>query len=161
MKKILFILTPIIVVLVFILLTRVNKSSDVKTSTEGSLSNFQNAEGSGWVSESQSKDRYRTYKQSSLEEDVDKKRVLYFYANWCSTCRPVDGEFNRRESEIPEDVIIIRINYNDSDTDDAERALANKYAITYQHTFVEIDENGEVTKKWNGGGLSELLENLN
>jgi hypothetical protein len=57
-------------------------------------------------------------------------------------------------------VTIIRVNYNDSDTDPAEEALADEYGVTYQHTFVQIDENGNEVAKWNGGEIEELLERI-
>lgn len=57
-------------------------------------------------------------------------------------------------------MVIFRVNYNDPETDDQEKELAKKYEITYQHTFVQVDEGGNVITKWNGGGLTELLENL-
>lgn len=103
---------------------------------------------------------YLPYSPSVLASQAGTKRVLYFYANWCPTCRPVDAELTQRSGEIPPGVTIIRVNYNDTDTDEEEKALAAKYAITYQHTFVQIDENGNALATWNGGGLSELAANL-
>lgn len=88
------------------------------------------------------------------------RRILFFYANWCPTCRPINIELQDRISEIPDDLTIIRVNYNDTDTDKEEEALANEYQITYQHTFVQIDEKGEALKRWNGGGLDEILSRI-
>ena len=85
---------------------------------------------------------------------------MYFYANWCPICRPADAEFKANQGRIPEGVVVIRINYNDSDTDSEEEGLAQEYGITYQHTFVEIDSSGQEVQKWNGGGVEELLERL-
>ena len=103
---------------------------------------------------------YVPFSQGVIEMHATSKRVLYFYANWCPTCRPVDAEFQARESQIPEGVVVIRVNYNDSDTDAAEKVLATQYGITYQHTFVQIDEQGNAVKTWNGGGLAELKQNI-
>ena len=105
--------------------------------------------------------KYMVYSASTLAENADKKRVLYFYANWCPICRPVDAEFKARSDEIPENTVVIRINYNDSDTDSAEEALAEKYGIIYQHTFVLLDENGNELAKWNSGGIDELIKQVN
>ncbi|OGM04142.1 hypothetical protein A2715_04050 [Candidatus Woesebacteria bacterium RIFCSPHIGHO2_01_FULL_39_32] len=105
-------------------------------------------------------DRYIEYSPEVLASNKDKKRVLYFYANWCPTCRPADADFKANESQIPEDVVLIRVNYNDSDTDSEEEQLATQYGITYQHTFVQIDESGNEVTKWNGGQIEELLERL-
>ena len=35
--------------------------------------------------------RYVEYSQTALSQAVDTRRVLYFYANWCPTCRPADA----------------------------------------------------------------------
>lgn len=105
-------------------------------------------------------DRYIPYSLAQLTTMSNKKRVLYFYANWCPICRPIDEEFRQKMSQIPENVVVIRVNYNDSDTDAEEKDLAKKYGITYQHTFVQIDAQGNKIAIWNGGGLTELLANI-
>lgn len=104
--------------------------------------------------------RYIEYSKANLENNSGKRRVLYFYANWCPTCRPADENFRQNEARIPEGVVLIRTNYNDTDTDDEEKTLAGKYGVTYQHTFVQIDEGGNEVTKWNGGSIDELLSNI-
>lgn len=105
-------------------------------------------------------DRYVEYSEGVLDENQNIRRVLFFYASWCPTCRPADANFKQNVGKIPEDVSLIRVNYNDPQTDDFEKALAQKYNVTYQHTFVHIDSNGNELTKWNGGQIDELLENL-
>jgi len=104
--------------------------------------------------------KYIKYSKSTLSQYANQKRVLFFYANWCPTCKPINEELTNNSGSIPDGVVVIRVNYNDDETDKDEEALAKKYAITYQHTFVQIDENGEVVERWNGGGLNEIIENL-
>lgn len=104
--------------------------------------------------------RYLPYSSSALDQNQDSRRVLFFYATWCPTCRPIDKLLSENQSKLPTDVFVIRVNYNDPDTDDSEKELARKYAVTYQHTFVQIDSAGQEVAKWNGGGLTELLANL-
>ncbi|OGK33137.1 hypothetical protein A3E10_01040 [Candidatus Roizmanbacteria bacterium RIFCSPHIGHO2_12_FULL_37_23] len=105
-------------------------------------------------------EQYVEYSQAELEKASQKRRVLFFYANWCPTCRPADESFNENQANIPEDVVVIRVNYNDSDTDQAEKDLARKYGIGYQHTFVQIDSEGNQVAIWNGGEFDEMMENL-
>lgn len=102
---------------------------------------------------------YIEYSKSELESSSG-RRVLYFYANWCPSCKVTNKDFLANPNKIPEDVVIIRTNYNDSDTDQEEKDLAKKYGITYQHTFVQIDQNGNEVTKWNGGKIDELLKNI-
>lgn len=104
--------------------------------------------------------RYIEYSKTALDQAASNRRVLYFYANWCPTCRPADADFTANSSKIPSDVTVIRVNYNDTDTDQEEKDLAKKYAITYQHTFVQIDGQGKEVTKWNGGQINELLSNI-
>lgn len=101
---------------------------------------------------------YVEFAQNSFEEVSSDGQVLYFYANWCPTCRAADPEFQESSANLP--VKVVRVNYNDSDTDEAEEALADKYNITYQHTFVQLDENGREVTRWNGGSVEELNENI-
>lgn len=105
-------------------------------------------------------DRYLAYSPQVWADTADTKRVLFFYANWCPTCKPANEDFQTNQSQIPDDVTVIRVNYDDNQTDAAEKALAQNYDITYQHTFVQLDENNQVVTRWNGGQLKELLANL-
>lgn len=131
---------------------QMNDTSDTVTQDENQSDNNSSPQaGAG---------RYVVYQDGVLEQHADNKRVLFFYANWCPTCIPVDKVFMNQESQIPEGISVIRINYNDTETDKEEKDLAKKYGITYQHTFVQIDSDGNEVTKWNGGAMSELLENI-
>lgn len=104
--------------------------------------------------------RYVPYSKEALDSAESTRRILFFYANWCPTCIPTNADFEKNVAMIPKDVTVIRVNYNDPDTDAEEKALATKYGITYQHTFVQIDKDGKVVTKWNGGMTSDLLEKI-
>ena len=104
--------------------------------------------------------RYVEYSKGVLDGSANKRRVLYFYANWCPTCKPANEDFTKNSNKIPEDMVVIRVNYNDTNTDQEEKDLAKKYAITYQHTFVQIDGLGKEVTKWNGGKTDDLLTNI-
>ena len=79
--------------------------------------------------------RYVTYSKTVYDEASSQRRVLYFYANWCPSCKVANEDFTANPNKIPEDVVVIRTNYNDTDTDQEEKDLAKKYAVTYQHTY--------------------------
>lgn len=112
------------------------------------------------VMEKDSNPRYVEYSKTVLDSASEGRRVLYFYANWCPTCRPADNNFKENTTKIPRDVILIRVNYNDSETSEEEKDLAKKYGVTYQHTFVQIDKDGKEVAKWNGGQIENLMANL-
>jgi len=104
--------------------------------------------------------RYVEYSKAVLDQSADKRRVLYFYATWCPSCKAANEDFTANPNKIPEDVVVIRTNYNDQNTDQEEKDLAKKYGITYQHTFVQIDGQGKEVTKWNGGKTDELLAKI-
>jgi len=104
--------------------------------------------------------RYVEYSKLALDEASTTRKVLFFYASWCPTCRPADASFKENESKIPQDLTLIRVNYNDPETDQEEKDLAKKYGVTYQHTYVQIDTAGKEIAKWNGGKIDELLNNI-
>jgi len=79
--------------------------------------------------------------------------VLFFFASWCPTCRSAREEFNKRQSEF-KNINMILVDYDNS------KDLQKKYGVTYQHTFVQIDKNGEAITKWNGGDVKKLLSNV-
>jgi thiol-disulfide isomerase/thioredoxin len=84
----------------------------------------------------------------------DQRRVLFFYASWCPTCRPLHREISENTNQIPDDVVIFRTDY------DTSTELKQKYGVTYQHTFVQVDREGEKLKIWNGGDMASLLDSI-
>lgn len=95
---------------------------------------------------------YIPYDKSSLTAEDN---IIFFHAAWCPTCRGLDSAINSDLDSIPADLTILKANY------DTETELKQKYGVTYQHTLVQVDENGEMIKKWNGSrNISELLAEL-
>ncbi len=70
--------------------------------------------------------------------------VLFFRASWCPTCKAVDADIKANLSKIPSSLSILDVNYDNS------TELKKKYGVTYQHTFVQVDKNGNLIKKWSG-----------
>jgi len=70
--------------------------------------------------------------------------VLFFRASWCPSCRAVDADIKANLKTIPASLTILDVNYDNS----AE--LKKKYGVTYQHTFVQVDAQGNLIKKWSG-----------
>ena len=81
--------------------------------------------------------------------------VLFFRASWCPTCRAVDADIKVNLSKIPGSLAILDVNYDNS------TALKQKYGVTYQHTFVQVDKDGNLIKKWSGSPtLSALVAEI-
>lgn len=97
--------------------------------------------------------RYVSYDPQRFAQLAHQRRVLFFRASWCSTCAEADKELSAQSAEIPSNITVFEVDY------DREKELKQKYAVVNQHTFVQVDNNGELVALWNGGGLEELLAN--
>lgn len=83
--------------------------------------------------------------EKALKED--KIIVLNFYANWCPICRAEEPAIHEGFNSLTSDKVIgFRVNYNDSDTDADEKALAKQFKITYQHTKVILKNRQEFSR---------------
>ena len=99
------------------------------------------------------------YKDYSVEitnaaQAAGSKVVLFFYAPWCPFCRAADADFQAHGDKIPVGVTVLKTSY------DNETALKQKYGVTYQHTFVQIDNNGNLVTKWISGDTDQLAKNI-
>lgn len=97
---------------------------------------------------------YTTYSADAYESAKQQKRVLYFHATWCPDCRVINAEFEADQNKIPANVTVLKTDY------DTETALKQKYGVTYQHTFVQVDADGNAIEKWNGGGIDQLIKRI-
>ncbi len=99
---------------------------------------------------------YEVYSPEKVQENSDKNVVLFFKADWCPSCRALDGDIKNNLKEIPEDLVILELNY------DKETELKKKYGVTTQHTLVLVDSEGNMIDKWSGGNrLVSVVEKIN
>lgn len=82
--------------------------------------------------------------QASAADYSGTKVVLFFNASWCSTCKVARDNFEASLNEIPGDMTIVEVDFDDS------QDLRSTYGVTIQHTFVQIDTDGGSLKKWSG-----------
>lgn len=93
---------------------------------------------------------YEAYAPEKLARADRGDVVLFFHASWCPTCRAADK--NITESGVPAGITILKANY------DTETALRKKYGITSQHTFVQVDSEGNLLKKWGGSSTVAQIQ---
>jgi len=93
-------------------------------------------------------DKVKAYSPATLASSTenDGRAVVFFHAGWCPTCKESDAKFQANPEEIPEDVTILKADY------DTEIDLKKKYNVVAQDTFVQVDANGDEVTKWNSGG---------
>ena len=94
---------------------------------------------------------YEAYSEDKLSRAEDGTVVLAFLAEWCKSCRAVEKSINDQLDEIPAGLSILKLDY------DKETALKKKYGVTTQHSFVKVDAEGNMIKKWSGGNTLESV----
>lgn len=75
--------------------------------------------------------------------------VLFFHASWCPSCKALDNSIS--SNTVPDGLTIFKVNY------DKENDLRKKYGVTYQHTLVQVDANGNLIQKWSGGNTLDSV----
>ncbi len=88
------------------------------------------------------KGSYTAYDQSKLANAEKGDVVIFFHAGWCPKCQESDKNFNA--SATPDGLTLLKIDYDNS------TELKQKYGVTIQHTYVQVDKNGNEIKQWSG-----------
>ena len=83
---------------------------------------------------------YLNYSEERLENSSKNNIVLFFHADWCSTCKNFEEQV--LTEKIPEDILILKVNY------DKESDLRRKYNIVTQTSFVLVDSDWKLKKRW-------------
>ena len=104
--------------------------------------------------------RYVEYSKDIFDVVEAQKKVLFFYSMSCETCKQADVEFMENSAKIPNGVVVVRMNYEDENTDNMEKAYAGLHGVVKPHTFIQIDSKGLLVTRWEGGQLNELLKNI-
>ena len=128
--------------------SQANSSSDAMSSAKSSSSATSHSD-----SASQSYITYDQY-QASKDKYADSKVVLFFNAKWCPACRAINEALTSDPGKIPAKTTLVSVDY-DQHTD-----LRQRYGVTTQHTFVQIDTNGEKTRQWVSTSVDALLKEL-
>lgn len=95
---------------------------------------------------------YTGYSQTNL---TDGTNVIFFAASWCPTCNALDDDISENLSDIPGGVTILKADF------DKETSLKADYEVRTQHTLVQVDQDGNMIKKWVGGNtLGSILAQI-
>jgi thioredoxin 1 len=75
--------------------------------------------------------------------------VLFFNASWCPTCK---ATVDSLEAEgTPAGLTVVGVDF------DAATDLRQQYGVTVQHTFVQVDEQGNELAKFTGAPTGEAI----
>lgn len=137
---------------------KMDKNGDAMMENEGGTMMEENND-EGMESGEMMMEKEGAYKDYSPElvktEQVGgQKVVLFFHATWCPFCQAADADFRAHTDKIPAGVTVLKTDY------DTEKELKQKYAVTYQHTFVQIDSEGNQVTKWISGDTELLAKNV-
>jgi thiol-disulfide isomerase/thioredoxin len=66
--------------------------------------------------------------------------LLFFHASWCPQCRSIETDI--LADGVPAGVTVIKVDY------DSHQDLRQKYGVTLQTTFVEVDSAGEALQTY-------------
>ena len=77
---------------------------------------------------------YVEYSAAAISE-AEGRTFLFFHAPWCSQCGEIEKDIVAEG--VPEGVSIVKVDY------DSHQDLRQKYGVTLQTTFVEVDSDGK------------------
>lgn len=81
----------------------------------------------------------------------NEKFVVFFYADWCSTCRKWEKGLQENIATLPEGTLILKADY------DIEKDLAKELGVTSQSTAVFFNMDGTVAEM----SIDPSIEKLN
>lgn len=149
MNKLLIIFITVIVLGFGAIIIFNNQNKTTIPSEENTTSEGRKIEGySGKVLAGNSSS-FLEFNKDDYEKALVSGKIIFldFYANWCPICRDEAPNLKAGFDSLTTDKIVgFRVNYNDSETDEDEKALASQFKIPYQHTKVIIKNGKEVGK---------------
>jgi len=93
--------------------------------------------------------KYYEWNKTKFDKAINEGKTVYleFTANWCAICQKQMLHLKAGFEELNDpNVVGFDIHYNDDQTTDEHRALAQQYQIAYQHSKIVI-KNGKVVLK--------------
>jgi thiol-disulfide isomerase/thioredoxin len=81
--------------------------------------------------------------------------AYFFAATWCPNCQAAYKDLERNFRKMPEGMTLVLVNF------DKTPDLKSRYAVTIQHTFIQINEKGEKVKAWVGSNtVSDIVKRI-
>ncbi|MCR4368871.1 MAG: thioredoxin family protein [archaeon] len=117
--------------------------------------------GDSMEGEAMAKNEYKRYSKAQFDATIAQGRpiMLEFYADWCPNCaqqKPVNEEAFAG-GKMPQNSVGFFVHYKDTSENDEDRDAARMHGITYQHTRIFIDAQGNTVSKKTGYSSEEQL----
>lgn len=93
---------------------------------------------------------YVEYSLEAFDQAKDQKRILFFSASWCPSCRASAKVL--KAASLPTDVKIFEVDYDNSSD------LKKKYGVVRQDSFVQVDQDGNKIAEWSGNAKNILKQ---
>jgi thiol:disulfide interchange protein len=93
--------------------------------------------------------KYISYSKEIFEK-TEGKKILFFHADWCATCKAWKSMILQNEEELPKETKIFIADF------DVETDVKQKYGVTMQSTTLFF-ENDVVVKEQSDPPLSEVI----
>lgn len=136
--------------------TKTDKDEDTKNSSESNATDNKSDDEKESASQAETSSEYITLADFDADKSKydDYRKVYFFHASWCPTCKGIDDGLNSDLAALPKDTVIIKTDY------DTENELKKEYGVTTQTTFVEVDNSGKELKKFTAGDYEDLVSEL-
>ncbi len=82
------------------------------------------------------------------------KKVYFFHASWCPICQAIEKQIQADTTRIPAGVTFIKTDF------DSNTQLRKQYGVTYQYTFVQIDDTGNEVSQWTASTLDKAIAGI-
>ncbi len=93
--------------------------------------------------------------------NLNKNILLYFYSGWGSTCvTEFPKAMKALDSFTGQSIVAFRINFDDANTDDEERFIAERLGVRHQYTKVFIRDGKVVLKDGNPWMSEDFVKNF-
>ena len=106
---------------------------------------------------------YLDFKKADYDKALSSGKIVFldFYANWCPICRDEAPGLKAGFDGLTSDKVVgFRVNYNDTETDEDEKALAKQFSVPYQHTKVILKDGKEVARSLESWDKNEFIKQM-
>ena len=96
------------------------------------------------------KDEYH----KNIDKYKNRKLIYFFKTDWCFACKVVSADARANLNLIPSNVVFVELDF------DTENELRERYQVTVQTTFVQVDKDGNKINMWRADNIKDALRGI-